>query len=723
MADYKQSGRFLYLETPMGADQIILRGFNGHEAINQLFEYHLECIVDNKITFDFTKLMGQKINFGIMGEDGQKARDFHGIVITAAQGARDRFFTEHHLTVVPQLWTLTQMYRSRIFQHITIPDVIKQVLQGLDVQYEIQGQWEQREYCVQYQETDFDFFSRLCEEEGIFFFFRYIKGNHKLIVGNTKSSHPDIPGDPKLIFEGVQGGVREEDRISMWTREQNWGSGKYTLWDHHFQLPHRKLDAQQLVVESVTAGKVTHKLKIAGNENLEIYENPGRYAQRFDGIDKAGGEKSGDLQKIFQDNKRTVGIRTQQGEVPFLRFAGGSNVRQLTPGHKFTMQRHFNADGTYVLTEVSHQAYEGSIRADMDAQTEPETHYTNTFMCIPQEVLYRPPRLTKRPMIMGLQSAVVVGPPGEEIFTDKYGRIKVQFHWDRDGKNNADSSCWLRVGTMWAGQTWGVISLPRINQEVIVTFLEGDPDRPMVVGSVYNPDQMPPYELPKHKTVATWRSRSSKSGSRTTFHEIRMEDQKDKEQLFIHSERDLDTRNKRESREWVGKNRHRIVKASQYERVDGNKHTSVGGDRVYLVEGDKHVKTKKNHYEKVEGNSEYTLHGNEIQMVAGSSSKQTFGDVQHKTGRKQALEAGTEVHIKAGQKVIIEAGVQVTLKGAGGFVDVGPMGVTIQGTMVLINSGGMAGAGSGSYPSSPQTQVQEPTTPDTADDGTKFDKL
>src|SRR5258708_3758472 len=342
---FREAGRFLYVDTPLGPDKLLLRGFSGHEGISQMFEFHLDCMAENTTTIDFDKVVGQKVSFGIQGaEQRMQPRHFHGTVVEMSQGARDRNFTEHTLTVAPDIWKLTQKLQSRIFQHITIPDVLRNVLTGYDVAYEIQGNWEQREYCVQYQETDFAFLSRLCEEEGIFYFFKFpSRGTHRLVLANAASSHSDIPGDAKIIFEGVAGGGREEERISSWQKAQEWCSGKYTLWDHHFQLPHKKLEAEQIVIESVAVGNVQHKLKLGGNDGLEQYEFPGRYAQRFDGIDKGGGEKPADLQKIFQDNKRTVSLRMQRTE-NVLEIRGSSNCRQLVPGHKFTLQRHFNAD-------------------------------------------------------------------------------------------------------------------------------------------------------------------------------------------------------------------------------------------------------------------------------------------------------------------------------------------------------------------------------------------
>ena len=292
--------------------------------------------------------------------------------------------------------------------------------------------------------------------------------------------------------------------------------------------------------------------------------------------------------------------------------------------------------------------------------------------------------MTAKPTVPGTQTAVVVGPSGEEIFTDKYGRVKVQFHWDREGKNNADSSCWIRVATSWAGKGWGSIHIPRIGQEVVVDFLEGDPDQPIIVGSVYNADMMPPYSLPAEKTKSTLKSRSTLKGGLANWNEIRFEDKKGNEQIFINAEKEMDLRVENNTREFTGADRHLIVKANQFE----------------LVESDKHGHVKGKHVEKIDG-----------------AMSLQVGDKRHeKIGTVDSLEVGQEIHLKAGMKIIIEAGTQISLVGPGGFVDIGPAGVTIQGTMVKINSGGSAGTGTDSKPDSPKD-------PDVADDGTKTGKL
>ncbi len=699
---FLEANRYLYLTTPLGDDKLLLRSFEGDEAISRLFSFELDLEAENTTSVDFDKLIGQKVSFGIQGTDpGQTPRHFHGIVVELGQGARDPRLTTYSMTVAPEIWKLSCIVRSRIFQHVNIPDILKKLFTGFDVAYELQGTFEQREYVVQYQESDLDFASRLMEEEGIYYFFKFTRGAHKLVLANTPQSHPDLPGGSQVIFDAAEGAERDEERISSWTKEQYWGSGKYTLWDHHFQLPHKKLDAEQIVMDSVQAGKITHKLKLSGNEEMEVYENPGRYAQRFDGIDRSGGEKAADLQKIFSDNKRTTGIRMQQEETTAILIHGESNHWQMTPGHKFTLQRHFNADGPYVVTAVSHEAGEGGFHSAGEKEREKEEeeddgdndHYGNSFDCIPYTLKFSPPRITRRPIVSGPQSAVVVGPPGEEIFTDKYGRVKVQFHWDREGKNDADSSCWLRVATSWAGQKWGSIHIPRIGQEVIVGFLEGDPDRPLVTGSVYNADMMPPYDLPANKTQSGIKSRSSKGAGSANYNEIMFEDLKGSELIRTHAEKDqlLEVENDRTV--IVGHDESIKIEHDRTENVKNNETVTVEGARKHYVVGEEQLQA--------DGDLHLTASMNQNEKVGMSYSRQVGINTYDKTGMNYAMDAGMMIHLKAGMTAVIEAGMGLTIKSSGGSIDINPMGVFIQGNLVFINSGAANLSGCGSSPTSP----------------------
>ena len=641
---YTQADRPMTVKTPLGPDSLLLVGFSGREAISQLFEYSLDLIAPDQAEIPFEKLLAQKVSVSLELPDSEK-RYFSGIVRRFSQGRRDDTFTYYHMEVVPQFWLLKKKIQSRVFQHKTVPDILKEVFKGLDVSYEIQGTFSPREYCVQYRESDFDFASRLMEEEGIFYFFTHTADGHKAIVANLPQSHPEV-APPTLIYEQMTGGVRKDDRVALWEKWQDLRSGKVTLWDHCFELPQKHLEAEKIIPETVKAGKIDHKLKVGGNDRLEIYDYPGAYAKRFDGVNKSGGDQSSELQKVFQDNVRTVGIRMQEEATPSVVVHGSSDCRQLCAGHKFTLQRHFNADGKYLLIEVDHAA---SLSAQYRAGEVGEFRYGNNFACIPSDVVFRPPRLTPKSRVDGSQTAVVVGPSGEEIFTDKYSRVKVQFHWDRTGQNDADSSCWVRVATLWAGKQWGVIHLPRIGHEVVVDFLEGDPDQPIIVGSVYNPDMMPPYTLPDNRTQSGIKSRSSLQGGPANFNELRFEDKKGNEQIFLHAEKDSLFETENDNTEWIGHDE-KIT-------IDHDQTTLVHHDRAETVDNDEKI----------------TIGNNRTTNVS----------------KDDTLTVGQHIKIDAGDQVTIQTGASKIVMKSDGTIQIQGVSITIEGTQSIENKGTM----------------------------------
>jgi type VI secretion system secreted protein VgrG len=695
MADYIQAERVMTVTTPLGPDVLLLVGFQGHEAISQPFSLYLDLLADNKNRIEFDKVLGQPITVSVVLPKGEK-RYLNGVCSRFSQGARDQHFTTYRMEIVPRFWLLTRIAQSRIFQHMNVPDILKKVLAGISVSFDLQGTFEPRDFCVQYRETDFDFASRLMEEEGIYYFFKHEKDEHKMILGNSPQNHQDLPIDNNLKFETITGGNREEYRIQSWEKIQALRSGNCLLWDHSFELPGRKLDAEQAILDSVPSGKVTHKLKVGGNDQFTIYDYPGAYAQRFDGVDKGGADQPAELQKIFSDNQRTAGIRMQQEALPSLLIRGASDIRHLVTGFKFNLERHFDADGAYVLTEIEHS---GSFSHDYRSGEGGEAVYKNEFACIPAALPFRPQRLTPRPVVRGTHTAIVVGPPGEEIFTDKYGRVKVQFHWDRDGKYDADSSCWVRVGTAVAGRLWGAIHIPRIGQEVVVDFLEGDPDQPIIVGSVYNADQMPAYALPDHKTKSGYKSYSSPGGA--GFNEIRFEDKKGKEQVFIHSEKDLDVRIKNDRREWIGNDRHQVVKRDHFREVERDEQIKIKRDRIEAVLRDNHM----------------VILGKEAKSIKESLSLYVKGDVNEQFDSNHSEQIKTNYYVSA-ENIVLEAKTGLSIKVGGNFITINASGVQIKGSQVLINSGGSALNGSaGSLV--PPLEPAEAHIADNADPGDK----
>jgi type VI secretion system secreted protein VgrG len=667
-----QENRLLKLVTPLGPDVLVLRSFSASEGLSTLFHVYLELLHETPEgpphQVDIQKLLGQPVGIQIEQQD-KTTRYFHGICSRFSHGNRDSRYTYYRAEVVPQIWLLTRRAQSRIFQHITVPDILKKVFSGFDVTYEIQGTFHQRDYCVQYRETDFNFASRLMEEEGIYYYFEHTDDGHKMIVANTPQSHRECPEKSEVAFADEatqdQGFV---SAVRSWEVNEQVQTGKYTLWDHCFELPHKHLEADKPT-----------RFSVGNNNKLEVYDYPGGYAQRFDGVDKGGGVQANELQKIFEDNRRTVELRMQELDASYMMINGSSDCASLTAGCRFELTNHAASsyNGSYVLTGIQHSAEQSP---QYDTEHHGRRPYTNSFTCIPLKVPFRPPRITPRPVVAGSQTAVVVGPSGEEIFVDKYGRVKVQFHWDREGQANADSSCWIRVSQNHAGLKWGSAYWPRIGQEVVVDFLEGDPDQPIIVGSVYNATELPPYDLPDEKTkTVLHKSNSYKGGG--GFNELRFEDSKGKEQIFIHGQRNQDIRIKNDLFEWIGNETHLVVKKDQFELIEGDKHQGVKGD----------------HNEKVDGT---------VSLKVGI-------DHEEKVGSKYALEAGTEIHLKSGANLVIESGATLTLKVGGNFININPAGIFIKGTMVMINSGGAAGSGSGASPETPT----DPKEADTAEPG------
>ena len=676
MPTYTQDGRFMGITTPLGKDVMLLETFSGTEAISQIFRFRLGMYAEARSPVAFDKLLGQKVTVTFQMDP---PRYFNGIISRLSQGQRvkglgtDAMMIHFEAEMVPQLWLLTKNVQSRIFQQKSVPDILEEVFKDLDFSSEIQGSFEPRDYCVQHRESDFDFASRLMEEEGIYYFFKHDSGGHQLVLANSPQSHSGVTDPTPILYEELHGPAREEERISYWVKSQEIRTAKQTLWDHCFEMPDKNLEAAQPIVDSVQAGTITHKFKVGANANSENYDFPGRYAQRFDGVDSGGSDQAANLQKIFQDNKRTTGIRIQEEASPGLVIEGRSDCRQLSAGWKFTLDGHFDANGSYVLTGVDHAA---SLEGTYVQGTRQGPVYTNTFHCIPLALPYRPLRRTPKARVDGTQTAVVVGPSGEEIFTDKYGRVKVQFYWDRQGQKDANSSCWIRVGTLWGGKQWGGIHIPRIGQEVIVAFEEGDPDQPIIVGSVYNAEQMPPYELPANKTQCGLKSRSSLSGGATDFNELRLEDKKDSEEIYFHAQKDFNR---------VVENND-TLKVGSPQADDGSQTTEIykdrtetvktGNEKLTIEQGNRDVIVKMgNDTHKIDqGNRDVQLgQGNDSLKISmgnqttkldlGASSTEAMQSITLKVGQSSVTIDQTGVTIQ-GMTISIQGQVQTQVQGA-----------------------------------------------------------
>lgn len=672
MAEYTQDGCIVSLKTPLGKDALLLTSFSGHEAISRLYQFDLGMIVPAGSTIDFSKIVGQKVTVSLLQADG-KPRFFNGFVSSFAATGGDHRFTHYRAQVVPWMWMLTREADCRIFQRKTVLEVIEEIFKDSgfnDYSFSLNASYPQMEYCVQYRESDFNFVSRLMEQNGIFYWFEHKDGSHTLKIADAQNAFEPCPGQKSARYAPVAGAVEQEDHVAAFAFGQELKTGKCALTDYNFETPSTDLLVSEGTIYTV-----------GPNASFELFDYPGLFAKKSEG-------------------NAAVTLRMQEEEAGHLTCHGEGTCRAFSAGYRFELKDYpvTLPDKNLVLTEVQHiVSVEG--RYSSDSTKRELENYTNRFVCIPQSVHYRPARMTPRPYIQGPQTAVVTGPSGEEIYTDKYGRVKVLFPWDR----RKDDSCWVRVSQDWAGKSWGMINIPRIGQEVLVSFLEGDPDRPLITGRVYNANQMPPYPLPHDGTRSTFMTRSSKGGGSDNYNELRFEDKTGSEQIFLRGEKDLDIQIKNDAREQIGNDRSIVVKHDQREEIDGDLHRKIQGDQFDDVSGDLHLH----------------VGGAMNQKAGGTISLESGGNIYEKSGANFAHDAAQMIHLKAGMTVVIEAGTELSLKVGGNFIDINPAGVTITGTLVMINSGGSSGSGCGSSPVSPKA----PKSPDIADDGSKGTKM
>ena len=641
-----QKNRELAVETPLGEDALLLVRMSGTEELGRVYEYNLELASENH-QIKAEDIVGKNVTIRLDLGAG-RTRYFNGHVNRFTQLTTAGQLARYRAIVVPWLWFLSRTADCRIFQNKTIPDIIKQIFRDrgfTDFEDGLSGSYRTWEYCVQYRETDLSFVSRLMEQEGIYYYFKHENSKHSLVLADSYSAHEAYPEFEELKYHSADKGTATEECISDWVVETHLQPGSYALQDFDFTNTKKDLKARAIINR-----KHAHA-------NFEIYDYPGEYTETGDGEEYA--------RKRIEELQAQYEVATAE-----------SDSRGICTGFLFSLSDHPRGDlnREYLITSANY-AIQGDEIFSASAGGS-ECAYSCDFTAIDSSQLFRSPRITAKPSISGPQTAIVVGPSSEEIHTDKYGRVKVKFHWDRYSKADENSSCWIRVAQVWAGKKWGAMYIPRIGQEVVVEFLEGDPDRPIITGRVYNAQAKPPYDLPGNKTMSTLKSNSSKDGQ--GFNEIRFEDKKGEEQIFIQAEKNLDVRIKNDTKEWIGQDRHLIVTGDQLEEVSGDKHLTVKGDQN----------------EKIDGT---------VSLDVGM-------DLQQKVGMKHALEAGMDVHIKGGMKVVIEAGMQLSLKAGASFIDIGPGGVAISGTpSVMINSGGSAGAGSGCSPDAPKLPKEAAT--------------
>jgi type VI secretion system secreted protein VgrG len=651
---FSQATSVLSVTSPLGDNVLLLDAFEGVEAISQIFKFILTMRSD-QTGLDPTAIIGKSVTVKMAVPNGPE-RYFNGIVSRFLHSGGDITFSSYSAELVPMLWLLTLSRDRIIHQNKTAPDIIKAVLGEFAVTFDdkLTGTYGTREYCVQYDETAFEFISRLMEEEGIFYFFTFSDGAHTMVLGDSTSAHVACTDAATLRYFPSQGGPRMIDVVDQLQYENRLVSQTFEYSDYDYLQPSTSL----LSEVSGAAGKGKR------------FEYPGNHT-------------------VVADGKQRATVQSEGSQLNVAGCRGTSYCYPLTAGTKFTLSDHERTalNTAWVLRSVTHKASTAS--------------YNNAFEVFAATVPFRAPRVTPLPRVAGSQTALVVGPSGEEIWTDEHGRIKVQFHWDRVGVKDENSSCWVRVSQTWAGLEWGSLFLPRIGQEVVVSYVDGDPDRPIVTGSVYNAENKTPVALPSMQTQSTIKSHSSKQG--TAGNEIRMEDKMDAEEFYFHAQKDMkvEIENDLTTTVMAGAEVHTVTKGDRTVDVQTGKEIhNVKGTRALTVTDNETHTNNADFTQTVTGNYELKVTGDLVIDVtggitiksgktwaatAGTTLTNTAGTaLTNKAGTELTNEAGTGMKNKAGTTLDSEAAMMTAKASASQTVDGGGM-LTLKGGLVQIN--------------------------------------
>ncbi|MFY0571315.1 type VI secretion system Vgr family protein [Archangium lansingense] len=586
------------------AESLSVSHISGREGLNRLYEFQVDFHPLEDEPLEAQELLGAEALLTVLLPEG-RTRHVHGWVravdTLSQQGGRWRY----QASVVPRAWWLTRVKRSRIFQGKTVPQIVKAVLEegGVEVKLSLSGSHEAREYCTQYRETDFAFVSRLMEWEGLFYFFQHTEDGHVLVVGDKPNVHEALPGGAKLPLRENEGLAEDKEYLSSLQRVHRLRPGKVHLKDYDFEKP--SLDVSGKTQDSSN-----------GQDALEVYDYPGEYVAPAVG-------------------KGAAKVRLEEAVQAARTLEGEGVCPRLTPGYRFEVEDAGVHAGEYVVVEVVHSGQQPETRGSREALG---NLYRNSFKCMPSSVPFRPRRTTPLPHIPGLQTATVVGPGGEEIHTDEHGRIKVQFHWDREGQRDDKASCWVRVGQAWGGPAWGALYLPRMGQEVVVRFLEGNPDRPLIAGTVYNGSNPTPYALPDDKTKSTLKSASSLGSD--GFNEFRIEDSAGEEEIFVHGQKDEDLVTEDDKDQQVMGYEDLLVKKERARTVEGNQFLFVALEDDSLVEGNQSLKVLENRTTNTSGSHSETVEGNQTITVAKNFTAIVTQAASESVGAAKALTIG-----------------------------------------------------------------------------------
>lgn len=601
--------RTVQVHTVLNAEQLKFRAMRGQEGLSQLFEFGVD-MVSPSFNLDLKKLLGTSLTLELQDEGA--SRFLNGTVVRFELVGRANETGRHYVyraLVQPWLWYLTRTTDCRIFQNKSVPDVLDEVLGKYGFEYEkrLSGSYRPWEYCVQYQESDFAFVCRLMEHEGIAYHFEHRSGSHLLVLADDIGGYSTLPGHASIAYRPRDRVVNAmEPCIDQWRISEQITSGRVMLDDFDFRKSRASL-------QSVQQDPKGHD-----HSSYEVYEWLGGYSENDQGDSYAK-------------------IRLQELQCAHELATGHTNVAGMAPGYLFQMTHcPREADNReYLVTQTRYDLQEPEYATGGTAESVCEFDFT----VLPSSVPYRPARKTPKPRTSGPQTATVVGP--EEIWTDRFGRVKLQFRWDRYGQSDENSSCWVRVSSNWAGANYGTMHMPRVGQEVIVDFIGGEPDRPIITGRVYNNDQMPPWELPANATASGILTRSSTGGAANQANMLRFEDRSGAEQILLHAERNLDV------------------------EVEADETHTTGGTRTTLVKGHESATYQSGETRDITAGAKETITGGDTRDVTGGFSETVSGGVTQTIsgGKKRTLSGGLTDTISGGVNLAITGGFHGTIDG------------------------------------------------------------
>lgn len=623
MADYQQN-RSVSIAGPGDMQGLMLTRLAAVEQISRPFQFDLELSsmegAGTRGAADPDGILGKPVCV-TMKTGGSQTRYFHGVVTEFAHTGYNERRHEYRAIVRPAFWLLTRRVDCRVLQNKSTPDIFAEVCRQAgfnDHKLALSARYEPWEYRVQYRESDFDFLSRLLEHEGIYYYFEHFSDRHVLVLTDdvgkleTTSGYEKVPYYPPA-GAGVQ---RERDHLSSWLTTKTFQPAAFAAREYNFETP------------AAPAVGVSPVARRSDASRFEVFEYP------------AGANK---LTAAGVEHVAKVRAEQMQSSQSVVRSSG--DAAGLSAGRLFTLDGYPHADMNkrYLITATSCELVSDSARTGAAGGDTPQ--FSISIEAIDAREPFRPARVTPKPLIQGTQTARVVGVSGEEITTDKYGRVKVQFHWDRAGASNEDSSCWVRVAQSWAGKNWGAQYVPRNGQEVVVSFLEGDPDHPLIIGSVYNADQMPPYDLPANQAQSGVKSRSTKDATAANFNEIRFDDKKGSEEIYIHAEKNMQV----------------VVENNQTITVGADKKDP--GDRTTTIKNDDKLSVGRDLETTIAGKETRKVEKDRVTALKANDDLDVKGKYMLKAGEQITLECGQSKIVMKSNGTIEITGVQVKIKG------------------------------------------------------------